>query len=98
MSLHKCGKYTKAVISEKIRRHELVESHEHERENEMKVLRVLLLVLTLSVCTYAGDMPFGRAGNMPNDKTGDMPCGKTSAVDPVTEIALQLLQSLLPLV
>lgn len=60
----------------------------------MKAFRALLLVLALSACTYAGDMPFGRDGNIPNDKTGDMPCGKASLS---TEIALQLLRSVLPL-
>lgn len=61
----------------------------------MKALRALLLVLTLFVCTYAGEMPNGRDGNIPADKTGDMPCGKASLS---TQIALQVLQSVLSLI
>lgn len=63
----------------------------------MKVLRALLLVLALSVSASAGWMECGRTGNMPNDKAGEMETDKTSAIDPVTEIALQILQSVLPL-
>lgn len=64
----------------------------------MKALRTLMLVLALSVCTYAdGNMPNGRTGDMPFGKAGVMPNDKSSAIDPVTEIALQFLQSLLPL-
>jgi hypothetical protein len=71
----------------------------------MKVLRALMLVLALSVSASAGWMDNGRAGNMPCEKTGDMPNEKTgimpnektTPVDPVTEIALQVLQSMLPL-
>ncbi len=55
----------------------------------MKALKALLLVLALSVSASAGWMECGRTGNMESDKT--------SAIDPVTEIALQLLQSVLPL-
>lgn len=39
----------------------------------MKALRALMLVLALSVCTYAGDMPNGVTGNMDNGVTGNMP-------------------------
>lgn len=63
----------------------------------MKAIRALMLMLALSVCAYAGVMPNELTGNMPCERTGEMPCEKTSAVDPVTEIALQLLQSVLPL-
>ena len=74
-----------------------------ERKSEMKAFRALLLVLTLSACTCAdgnmpfgrdGNMPFGKEGNTPVEKTGDMPFGKASLS---TEIALQLLRSVLPL-
>jgi hypothetical protein len=68
-----------------------------EREGEMKAFRVLLLVLTLSVCTYAGEMDNGRAGDMPYGKDGNIPCDKTGTPDVVTTITLQLLQSVLPL-
>ncbi|HEY0545424.1 MAG TPA: hypothetical protein VGC91_08625 [Pyrinomonadaceae bacterium] len=64
----------------------------------MKTIRALMLVLALSVCAYAdGNMPNEKTGNMPNERAGIMPNEKTSAVDPVTDIALQLLQSVLPL-
>jgi hypothetical protein len=63
----------------------------------MKAFRALLLVLALSVCSYAGEMPCGRDGNIPNDKTGVMPNDRAGAIDPVTATALQLLQSILPL-
>lgn len=63
----------------------------------MKVLRALLLVLALSVSASAGWMETDRAGNIPYDKAGEMENDKTSAIDPVTATALQLLQSLLPL-
>jgi len=71
----------------------------------MKALRALLLVLALSVSTFAGDipydkngnMPFGKDGNIPFDKAGDIPFGKAGANALPTEIALYLLQSVLPL-
>lgn len=63
----------------------------------MKTIRALLLVLTVSVCAYAGEMECDRTGNMETDKTGDIHAGKASAVDPVKDIALQVLQSVLPL-
>ncbi len=72
----------------------------------MKALRALLLVLTLSVSAYAdGNIPFGRDGNIPFGKDGDIPCGKAGEMpfgnagtnDLSTEIALYLLQSVLPL-
>jgi hypothetical protein len=63
----------------------------------MKVLRALLLVLALSVCAFAGEMECDRTGIMETDKAGDMSAGKARAIDPITEVALQLLQSVLPL-
>ncbi len=56
-----------------------------------------MLVLAISVSAYAGDMECDRSGYMPNGKAGIMETDKTSAIDPVTEIALQVLQSLIPL-
>lgn len=63
----------------------------------MKALRALLLVLALSVCTYAGNMETDKTGNMETDKAGNMETDKTSASEPITEIALQILQGILPL-
>jgi hypothetical protein len=63
----------------------------------MKAIRALMLMLALSLCAYAGEMPCERTGNMPNERAGVMPNDKTSAVDPVTDIALRVLQSVLPL-
>jgi hypothetical protein len=64
----------------------------------MKVLRALLLMLALSVCAYAdGNIPYGRDGNIPYGKAGEMPCGKAGTTDLSTEIAVYLLQSVLPL-
>ena len=64
----------------------------------MKALRALLLVLALSVCAYAGNIECDKTGDMPNGVPGDQTNGGRMAVtDPVTEIALQLLQSVLPL-
>ena len=75
----------------------LFKSHLTREEKVMKAIRASLLVLALCVCTYAGDMPCERTGVMPTEKIGEMPSEKTSAIDPVTDIALQILQSLLPL-
>lgn len=67
----------------------------------MKTLRALMLVLALSVCVYAGEIPNGVTGEIPNgvagnvSTTGNMP---TDATDPITEVAITLLQSLLSLV
>jgi hypothetical protein len=63
----------------------------------MKAIRALMLVLALSVCAYAGDIECDRTGNMPNERAGIMETDKTNAIDPVTDIALQFLQSVLPL-
>lgn len=62
----------------------------------MKTLRALMLMLALSVCTYAGEMPNktgDAAGEMPN-VAGEMP----NATDPITELAISLLQSLVSLI
>lgn len=49
-----------------------------------------MLVLAISVSAYAGEMPC--------DKTGDIGAGGRAVVtDPVKDIALHLLQSVLPL-
>jgi hypothetical protein len=64
----------------------------------MKTFRALMLILALSVCTYAdGVIPYDRNGNIPNGKTGVIPNGKTATPDVVTTITWQLLQSMLPL-
>ena len=50
----------------------------------MKILRALMLVLTLSVCAYAdGNMPYGSPspGNMDNGVAGNMPNGVTTDGD-----------------
>lgn len=61
----------------------------------MKALRALMLVLALSVCSYAGNMPTFVTGNMPADVAGNM---ETDAANPITEITLTLLQSVLSLI
>lgn len=58
----------------------------------MKRIRVSLLVLAFSVCTYAGEMP-----NMTPSTTLPPPSSGATVVDPMTEAALSLLQSLLSL-
>ena len=80
-------------------------SHQQRKGKVMKAFRALLLVLALSVCTFAGEMPCGRDGNIPIDKTGDIPYDrdgnipydKAGTTDLSTDIALYLLQSVLPL-
>lgn len=50
--------------------------------------------------SVAGDMPGGitsPSSSLDASVTGDMPLGVTSAIDPVTEFTLSLLQSLLAL-
>lgn len=44
-----------------------------------------------------GQMPMGATSSSDESVTGEMPCGVTSAVDPVVEITLGLLQSVLAL-
>lgn len=61
-----------------------------KRSPKMKRIRVSLLVLALSVCAYAGEMP-----NMP--PTPPPPSSSAEAVDPVTDAALSLLQAVLSL-
>ncbi len=64
----------------------------------MKVFRALLLVLALSVCASAGEMPTDKTGEIPiGGRSGEMPTDRMSAIDPMTEMALHLLQSILPL-
>jgi hypothetical protein len=64
----------------------------------MKAIRALMLVLALSVCASAGEMPTDKTGEIPlGGKSGEMPTDKTGAIDPITETALQILQSILPL-
>jgi hypothetical protein len=58
-------------------------------------------MLAVSVCTYAGEMPNKNgempnvAGEMPNvtEKAGEMP----NIADPITEVAINLIQSVLSL-
>lgn len=84
----------------------------------MKAFRALILVLVLSVCASAGNMPTCVTGNMPTDVAGNMDNGVAGnmqndaagnvstgiagnipcdAADPITEIALNLFQSVLAL-
>ena len=88
----------------------------------MKALRALMIVLALSVCAFAGEMPCGKTGDMPNDVAGEMQTGRTGEMDngksgempndlageihtgktgdmpnEVTEMAFNLLHSMLPL-
>lgn len=60
----------------------------------------LLIVVLAASPALAGDMPQGLTSTSPSSEasvTGDMPQGVTSAIDPVTEFTLNLLQSLLSL-
>lgn len=66
----------------------------------MKTFRALILVLVVSAFTYAGEMPnktgnSGIDGEMPNvtEKAGEMP----NIADPITEIEISLIQSVLSL-
>ena len=64
----------------------------------MRAVRALLLVLAMSVSAYAGIMENDKTGNPPpSGRAGEMETDKTSIIDPVTDIALQVLQSVLPL-
>ena len=56
-----------------------------------------MLVLALSACAYAGEMPNERAGNMPNEVAGELTNDKTATTDGIAATVLQLLQSVLPL-
>jgi hypothetical protein len=82
-----------------------------KRKTEMKALRALMLVLALSVCTYAGNMGSGVVDPPPtppssattapgantDDSTGQMEKDAAST-DSFTEITLNLLQSVLSLI
>ena len=60
----------------------------------------LLTVVLATSSALAGNMPMGVTSPPPPSEasvTGDMPMGVTSAIDPTTEFALGLLQSLLSL-
>lgn len=74
----------------------------------MKALRALMLVLTLSVCAYAGDMDNGRPASGPMDngvtasptpataEGSDSSIANAPAAETlITEVALSLLQSIL---
>lgn len=74
-----------------------------------RLCAVFVLTLTLSLSTFAGDMPTGitapppspesqmtTRGDMTTGYMGDMSAGVTST-DPATEIVLSLLESLLSL-
>ncbi len=54
-----------------------------------------MLILVLSVCSYAGNIPTCLIDNIPPDAAGNM---ETDAADPITEIAINLLQSVLSLI
>jgi hypothetical protein len=59
----------------------------------------LLTVVLAASPALAGDMPMGITSSSPSGAsvTGEMPFGVTSAIDPATEFALSLVQSLLSL-
>lgn len=76
----------------------------------MKALRALMLVLALSVCAYAGNMGNGAIEPPPPTTAPAVAPGTggdkvipeldtgVASTDPVTEIALNLLQSVLSLI
>lgn len=74
-------------------------------KTEMKTLRASILVLALSVCAYAGNMGNGVTEPPPppssataaTEADGQIETLVASA-DPITEIALTLLQSVLSLI
>lgn len=60
----------------------------------------LLTVVLAASPALAGEMPQGLTSSSPSSEasvTGEMPQGFTSTIDPVTEFALALVQSLLAL-
>jgi hypothetical protein len=63
----------------------------------MKSLRVVLLALTLSVCTYAGEMDHGKT-NPPPPPSSRAASERTAINDALRETAIGLLQTLLVLV
>jgi hypothetical protein len=61
---------------------------------------ILLTVILAASPALAGDMPQGVTSPSTSSEssvTGDMPQGITSEIDPVTELMLSLLQSMLAL-
>jgi hypothetical protein len=68
--------------------------YQNEKENVMKALRASILVLALFVCAYAGNMQneFAAPPPPPPPSTPEAVMG-----DLATEIALNLLQSVLSL-
>jgi hypothetical protein len=61
---------------------------------------ILLTVILAASPALAGDMPQGvtsSASSSETSVTGDMPQGITSEIDPVTDLMLSLLQSMLAL-
>jgi hypothetical protein len=44
---------------------------------KMKALRALIIMLALSVCASAGEMPCGTTGEMENDVAGEIHTDKT---------------------
>jgi hypothetical protein len=62
------------------------------REKMMKVIRASMLVLALSVYTYAGDIPNGIAGDIPNGVAG-----VADTANALTGVVVSLLQSVLSL-
>jgi hypothetical protein len=91
----------------------LAKEGENLKENKMKTLQRLcagfVLTLALTPSVFAGDMSTGitapppppdsqsaATGDMSTTVTGDMSTGVTD-IDPVTEVALNLLQNLPPL-
>lgn len=66
----------------------------------MKYLRQLCLavglILAFAFSTYAGDMPCPAATSVPTlSATGEMPYPVTASLDPVTEITLNFVRSVL---
>jgi hypothetical protein len=66
----------------------------------MKTLRALMLVLVLSACTYAGNMPCDIVTPPPPSPSAPEAAGQieTGDTDIVTEITLNFLQSVLSLI
>jgi hypothetical protein len=59
-----------------------------------------ILTFTFTLVAFAGDMQCGVTSESPSQQTsitGDMATGATVTVDPITGLALDILQSLLSL-